>query len=147
PKHSQLRKAAILVASLGREPAEALVRQMSPAQSQALRQAVEQLGAIEPAEQNEVLEEFFRIGPLVPDKQPSGIELDSQLAQELAAMASSLGARAEELRSPGGGVPFRFLHEAPAHSLAPFLEREHPQTIAVVISNLPSDRAAEILAG
>lgn len=43
-------------------------------------------------------------------------------------------------------MPFRFLQEASAQSLSPFLEREHPQTIAVVISNLPSDRAAEILA-
>jgi flagellar motor switch protein FliG len=30
--------------------------------------------------------------------------------------------------------------------LAPFLEREHPRTIAVVVSHLPSQRAAEVLA-
>ena len=44
-------------------------------------------------------------------------------------------------------MPFRALHEASPRSLAPFLEREHPQTIAVIVSHLPSDRAAEVLAG
>ena len=29
----------------------------------------------------------------------------------------------------------------------PFLEREHPQTVALVISHLPADRAAELLSG
>ncbi|MBI3838468.1 MAG: hypothetical protein HY288_11115 [Planctomycetia bacterium] len=146
-KHRHLRKAAILVASLDHEHAESLIRQMAPAQSDALRRAVDRLGEIDPVEQNEVLEEFFRIGPLVPDKQPSGIELDSSLPKQLSISASADPMPPPEWRSGQAAVPFRFLHEASAQSLAPFLKREHPQTIAVVISNLPADRAAEILAG
>jgi flagellar motor switch protein FliG len=42
--------------------------------------------------------------------------------------------------------PFGFLREAPPARLVSLLEREHPQTIALVISHLPADRAAEILA-
>ena len=142
-KHRNLRKAAVLLASLDGERADELLRQMSPGQSHVLRRAVEELGEIEPAEQNEVIEEFFRISPLLPDKQPSGIELDGRLPLSLSGQ-SQTGAAAGQA---DGAVPFRFLHEAPARSLAPFLEREHPQTIAVVVSHLPSDRAAEILAG
>jgi flagellar motor switch protein FliG len=146
-KHRHLRKAAILIGSLDRERAESLIRQMSPLQADALRQAVDGLGAIDPVEQNEVLEEFFRIGPLVPDKQPSGIELDHGLPEQLAIPSLPGTTQAENSHSEQGAVPFRFLHEAPAQSLSPFLEREHPQTVAVVISNMSADRAAEVLAG
>ena len=128
PPHRHLRKAAILVASLDQEHAAALVRQMSAAQSEALQQAVASLGEIDPTEQSEVLEEFFRIGPLLPDKQPAGIELDSE---QPAMSTPSLPTDASESCGTMGGVPFRFLHQAPVQSLAPFLMRENPQTIAV----------------
>jgi flagellar motor switch protein FliG len=139
PSPRSLRKAAILVASLDAREAESLLRQMSPAQAQVLREQVERLGEIDAAEQSEVLEEFFRIGPLVPDEDPAGIELDAPLPAALSRGSALSGCDAE------GARPFRFLDEAPPEKLAPFLEREHPQTIAVVMSHLPADRAAEVL--
>jgi len=146
-KHHNLRKAAVLVASLDEENAEAILRQMSPGQAHALREAVANLGEIDPSEQNEVIHEFFRIGPLLPDKQPAGIELDGQLPKYLADSPAPAEASRSEKPRAAHGSPFRFLNEASAQSLGPFLEREHPQTIAVVISHLPSERAAELLAG
>jgi flagellar motor switch protein FliG len=146
-KHRNLRKAAVLVASLDDENAEAILRQMSPGQAHALRQAVEHLGDVDPAEQNEVIHEFFRIGPLLPDKQPAGIELDGQLPNYLSSSPAQVETvRADKPRASQSST-FRFLQEASAQSLGPFLEREHPQTIAVVVSHLPSERAAEVLAG
>jgi flagellar motor switch protein FliG len=139
-----LRKAAMLVASLDERNAEALLAQMTPAQAQAVKRSIETLGPIDACEQHDVIEEFFRVGPLVPGKQPSGLELDDRLPKRLAISRPS-----ERASSPGtlsDTSPFRFLHEAPAHSLTPFLEREHPQTVAVVISHLPAERAAEVLA-
>ncbi len=133
-----VRKAAILLACLDDEHAETLLRQMSPAQDHVLRQAVELLGEIDRAEQEDVIEEFFRVGLLIPDSDLAGIELDAQLPHTL-----TLGITEA---STTGATPFRFLHEAPPHKLVPFLEREHPQTVAVVVSHLPADRAAEILA-
>lgn len=144
PSPRSLRKAAILVASLESEQADALLAQMSPAQSQVLCEAVERLGAIDAAEQGGVIEEFFRIGPLLPDEDSSGIELDAPLPESMIAMMPPDSPLADCVPQPS--VPFRFLHEAPPRKLVPFLEREHPQTIAVVISHLPADRAAEILA-
>lgn len=138
-----LRKAAILVASLEPEHAAAMLAQMSPAQAQALREAVDDLGEIDAVEQGDVIEEFFRIGPLVPDEDPAGIELDAPLP---ASMAERMARPSPPSEGAGANAPFRFLHEAPPQKLAPYLEREHPQTIALVISHLPADRAAEILA-
>ncbi len=143
-KHRNLRKAAILLASLEAHHAESLLAQMAPAQAEALRQAVARLTDIDPQEQDDVIEEFFRIGPLVPDKQCSGLELDDHLPAQLSVVES-----ADEAPSPLAcpAAPFHCLQAAPVRSLSPFLEREHPRTIAVVASHLPAERAAELLAG
>jgi len=140
-----LRKAAMLVASLDEHSAEALLAQMTPIQAQAVKRAIETLGPIDAGEQHDVIEEFVRVGPLVPGKQTSGIELDDRLPRQLAISGRSERASCET--STSDAAPFRFLHEAPARLLTPFLEREHPQTVAVVVSHLPAERAAEVLAG
>jgi flagellar motor switch protein FliG len=142
-----MRKAAVLVASLDPERGEAILAQMSPAQAEALRVAVADLGPLDPVEQAGVIEEFFRIGPLLPDREPSGIELDDPRCAELAVPQADPGSGQTTLADPTPGPPLRLLHEASAEALSPFLEREHPQTIAVVVSHLSSARAAEVLAG
>ncbi len=81
--NDNLRKAAILVASLDRASADSLLQQMSADQAARLRRALVELGPIDPDEQSDVIEDFFRIGPLVPEKLPAGIELDGSLVREL----------------------------------------------------------------
>jgi flagellar motor switch protein FliG len=41
--------------------------------------------------------------------------------------------------------PFRFLAQADCLSLVPYLQKERPQTIALVLSHLPNAQAAQIL--
>jgi flagellar motor switch protein FliG len=138
-----VRKAAILIASLDHAGAEALLTGMSPAQADAVRAAVEHLGEVDPLEQNEVIDEFFRIGPLVPDKHPCGIELSDRAPVDFHAPQMQ-----ETAHSKGGqgAAPLRSLKDIPLQVLVGFLRHEHPQTIAVVVSRLPSERAAEVLA-
>ena len=71
-----VRKAAILVASLDPAAADALLDRLDPARANLVRQAVMVLDEIETGERQRVLDEFRRIGPMVPDKSPPGIELD-----------------------------------------------------------------------
>ena len=87
-KHRNLRKAALLVASLDAEHAREIFAQMSDEQVQASTPPSSALGEVDPDEQRDVIEEFFRIGPLVPDKNPSGIDLNGEVeAQSLRARA------------------------------------------------------------
>jgi flagellar motor switch protein FliG len=142
-----LRKAAILVASLEIDQADALLRQLPEEQAELVRGEAARLGALDPREQRDVLEEFFRIGPLVPAKHQTGIELDGRLPRYLSVSSAARELDSLELSHAVGERPFRVLHQASAHALLPLLTREHPQTIAVVVSHLPNERAAEVLAG
>jgi flagellar motor switch protein FliG len=114
-QHS-LRKAAILVASLDSPTADLLLAQMGSQQADRVRHAILRLRDVDPAEQNEIIEEFFRIGPLIPQKHPPGIELDDELARRIA-------------------LP----------SLKPEKPVE-PEPEPSVLSHLPPDRAGEVLA-
>ena len=145
-QHS-LRKAAILVASLDTPTADLLLAQMGPQQADQVRHAILRLSDVDPTEQNEIIEEFFRIGPLIPQKHPPGIELDDAFGRQLASLKPEKAVMPEREPEPTSDEPpFQFLHETEFESLTPFLKREHPQTIAVVLSHLPPDRAGEVLA-
>jgi flagellar motor switch protein FliG len=140
-----IRKAAILVASLDEYAADLLLEQLGPERAQLVREAVMALDEIDHQEQQRVIDEFRRIGPLLPGKCPSGIELDGPLALQLA----SAGARESSEDEPADGEParpFGFLHEAEEEKLAELLCSERPQTIALVLSHLPAERAGDVLA-
>ena len=71
-----IRKAAILVASLDQAAADVLLRQLGPERADLVRQAVAYLDEIDAEERQRIIDEFRRIGPMVPGPSPSGIELD-----------------------------------------------------------------------
>ncbi|MGQ0634650.1 MAG: FliG C-terminal domain-containing protein [Planctomycetaceae bacterium] len=82
------------------------------------------------------------VAPVTPDAAVGG---DRTAAKARLAM--------NEQRSPAAGVAaplhataFAFLHGFTAERLASMIGNEHPQTIAVVLSHLPADLAAETLA-
>jgi flagellar motor switch protein FliG len=116
---NHLRRAAILVASLDSDAADTLLEKLSPADADRLRRMVAALDEIDLREQEAVIEQFLGLESQEPPP-PS-----TALARE--------------------GPPFHFLHEARSDQLLPFLEGEHPQTVAVVVSHLPPEQAARLL--
>jgi flagellar motor switch protein FliG len=145
PTNDGLRKAAILVASLDQRAADAVLDQLTPDQAQRVRRLVVDLDDVDPKEQERVIEEFFRVGPLVPQKQMPGIELDGSLSRQL--FQGTDRWKKEDSGASPEDRPFRFLDEAEGEKLAHVLAGELPQTIALVLSHLPPERAGNVLAG
>ena len=137
-----LRKAAILVSSLDRAAAAALLRQLSVTQVDRLRAAIGGLGEIAPGERQSVLEEFRSQSPKPrPAVDPPGIELSDRLARRFSLATGALGPRA----ATAPRQPFDALREAEADQLARALAAERPQTIAVVLSHLPPQQSGQVL--
>lgn len=137
-----LRKAAILVAGLDPSAADALLDRLDPAQAELVRRAVTALHEIGDDEQQRVLDEFCRIRPMMPDQCPPGIEL-SETPRNLAGPETSAAAADEQ--DDASAVPFGFLSTAEDRRLVELLRDERPQTIALVLSHLPPQRAGEAL--
>lgn len=143
-----IRKAAILVTALDRTSADAVLAALGPEPARRVRRAVVQLGEVDPQEQRRAVDEFFRLGTRVPPKpgNPAGIELDDRQAPRLLRPHSRLAADEPAVPLPNDTPPFRFLREAQGDKLAGVLCRERPQTIALVLSHLPPERAGNVLA-
>jgi flagellar motor switch protein FliG len=163
-----LRKAAILVSSLDTAAADALLEQLPTEQAQRVRELVVELDEIDPAEQRRVIDEFFRVGPpaavarpraavarpsaakvspLIPPRNPAGIDLDGRQAQVILERVRREGGDRPGRSDADGrhAIPFQFLQEAEAEKLARLLGAERPQTIALVLSHLPPQRAGGVL--
>jgi flagellar motor switch protein FliG len=135
-----IRKAAILVASLEPAAADALLDHLGPQRARQLRDAMVALGEIDSQEQQRVIDEFFRSGPMLARKHPPAVELDGSLAEQLGFTA---GKSPEPMSADAR--PFRFLEEAEADKLVRLLADERPQTIALVLSHLPPQQAGSVL--
>ncbi len=159
PDPQGIRKAAIFVASLDRKAADLLLDQMQEPLAQAVRQAILELDAIDPEEQQAIVAEFRRRVPAKgPDRASSpdarrrsgfrmpGVEVDLELAKKFAPPALDRPAPPPPSEAaPPASPPFRFLREAEADKLARVLAAERPQTIALVLAHLPPQHAGSVL--
>jgi flagellar motor switch protein FliG len=146
-----LRKAAIVVSSLDADTADFLLDQLGPERAVLVRQAVIALDDFDADEQRRVLDEFRRVGPMVPAKCPPGIELDSleiapvtRLRDQTPAPCSPTNFSVAALPDPD--APFGFLRDTEEAQLLELLAGERPRTIALVLAHLPPERSGDVLA-
>ena len=132
--NSAIRKAAILISTLDNASGDALLEQMGPEVAERVRNALMELEEIPEGEQQQVIADFMSRSAGDDD---SGVEFDPSLTRRLEEEMPQ-GHKTDE-------PPFHFLRDAEPAMLAAYLEKEHPQTAAVVISHLPPEQAALVL--
>lgn len=133
--HDNLRKAAVLVAALDVDAADAVLERLPPEHAALVRRMLVEMTDAAGDEEHAVIGEFLR------RDDTGGVELElSTYRIPTTAPLPSVAALPEEPK------PFRFLHEAAVEDLGELLAGERPQTVAVVVSHLPADQAAQTLA-
>ena len=106
------------------------------------------LDEIDTEEQQRVIDEFRRIGPMLPSQSPPGIELDG-LAGQLARSAVATRRRrtpTEDVRRAEWRRPFDFLHEAEDERLAQLLAANARRRSPWCFPTCRRERAGEVLA-
>ena len=116
-----LRKAAVFLASLPNEQAAALLAKLSPEQAAAVSAEMAAIGPVD------------RRGARGGD---AGFRRVRALSQRLP----------DRRRCAANASPFEFLHGIEANDLLALIGDEHPQTIALVLSQLPAEQAAGAIA-
>lgn len=141
-----IRKAAILVGALDRASADRLLDLFPPADAQAIRQAVVDLGDVSSDVQRKVLDEFFAAGRGQRRADFDGLDL-SDAARNRGQRRFGVVDRSGNAQpaEEDAAAPFRFLKEAEADRLARALSAERPQTVALVLSHLPAEQSGAVL--
>jgi flagellar motor switch protein FliG len=141
----EIRKAAVLLASLPEEEAAQLMAKLHPKQVEAVSIEIAKLGHISGDEQSLAIREFAEVNPAAFGVSAGGIDLAKSLVEK--ALGKNAAGTLENVRQQIEAMPFAFLQKAdPAHLLT-FVLDEHPQTIALVLSHMSPQKAAAVIAG
>lgn len=139
-----LRKAAILMVSLDTGAAAALLSKLDKEMIEPLTMEIANLRNVTPNDQDQVLEEFYKLSMARQYLDHGGISLATELLEK-SMPAEEAKAIIEQVRLSLAATPFSFLRKTPIESLATFLGDEHPQTIALVLSHLLPKQASQLL--
>ena len=142
---SEIRKAAVLLMSLPEEDAAALLGKLTPKQVEVVSIEIAKLGRLSGTEQETVIQEFAGVNPAALGVAGGGLEFASHLVEK--ALGDQAGKTLENVRQSIQSLPFGFLKKVDPQNLLTFIMDEHPQTIALILSHLPSAYGAEIIKG
>ena len=140
------RKAAILMASLGGDAGAAILRQLPEEQVQDLMREISMLGSLSVQERNAALNEFLATAENPVAGASGGLEYATSVL--LSAFGPETGKRMAQrlMRSMGkDSSTADVLRQADAQHLAKVVQREHPQTLALILCNLEPAKAARML--
>ena len=141
-----IRKAAILLITLGEQTGAEILKQMDEEEVQAISREVARVSAITGEQAESLLEEFYQMTVAHDYVLKGGIDyarkiLYSAFGPELAKkmldrLVKTLGSEM---------ATFDALQKADPQQVAKFIHNEHPQTIALVLSHLNPSQAAGLL--
>jgi flagellar motor switch protein FliG len=141
-----LRKAAILLVTLGEETAKTMFQNMPEGDVQRVTDEIMRLGEVTPEQCTQVLSEFYGLLETQQYMGKGGPDYARRLLTEAfgPARAEELMAQVRLLQDRNVG-DLKILQEMDTQQLSKFLENEHPQTVALVLAHLDSRRGAKVL--
>jgi flagellar motor switch protein FliG len=137
-------KAAVLLVALGPDMSSQVLKHLKEDVVEQLTLQIANMRKITPAEKDMVMEDCYQMSLAEDALVQGGIDYARDLLEK------SLGShKAVEILNRLQGalqtVPFDFIKRADPHQILNFIQNEHPQTIALILSHLGPDQAASIL--
>ncbi len=138
---SPWQKIAVLMVALGDELAATLMRRLSDGEAEELTRALADLKGIPTDLQDRVLTEFS--AELEEGGASGGVGYARQVLER--ALGEERARQMVERAVGGPRTGFALLRDADPTQVAPFIAQEHPQTIALILSQLQAEQAAALL--
>ena len=139
-----LEKSAILLISLGPEKSSKIFKHLKEDEIEQLTLEIANTGSISPQLKEEVLKEFYEVCLAQQYIAEGGIAyakelLEKALGEEKAKDVIGKLTASLQVR------PFEFIRKTDPSQLLNFIQDEHPQTIALILSYLPSGQSAQVM--
>lgn len=143
---SGAQKAAVVLLQLGHERASRVLAELSEQEVEELTTEIVRMEHVPPTTADAVVQEFHRqVSTGTPAVGQGGLEYAQRLL-EASFGADKAAAVIDRLSTLLAGQPFDFLQQADARQVQSLIAGEHPQTMALVLAHLRSERASAILA-
>jgi flagellar motor switch protein FliG len=139
-------KAAILLLTLEHAAAGALLKSMPTEIVEEVTRVLASLGEVPATLSMQVIEEFYGLRMAAQHVREGGLDYARSLLKE--SLDPKMAERViQQIQTQVQRTPFAFLQKAESENLLTFIQEEHPQTIALIVSHLPHHKASEILVG
>ncbi|WP_117169712.1 flagellar motor switch protein FliG [Paraliobacillus sediminis] len=143
-KLSGKQKAAILLISLGPDVSAQLYKHLTEEEIEKLTLEISSVKKVEADQKEDVLDQFHQIA-LAQDYIAQGGINYAKTVLEKALGADEAGNIISRLTSSLQVKPFDFARKADPGQILNFIQTEHPQTIALILSYLEKEQAGQIL--
>jgi flagellar motor switch protein FliG len=143
-KHSGLQKAAILMISLGPERSAGVFKHLKEEEIEELTLEIANTRSVTPQAKEEVLNEFYEVCLAQQYIAEGGINYAKELLEKALGKEKAkevIGKLTASLQVK----PFEFVRKTEPSQLLNFIQDEHPQTIALILSYLSANQAAMIV--
>lgn len=137
-------KAAILLISLGPDVSASVYKHLSEEEIEKLTLEISGVRKVDSKEKEEILEEFHNIAIAQDYITQGGIGYAKQVLEK-ALGSEQAAAIINRLTSSLQVRPFDFARKADPGQILNFIQNEHPQTIALILSYLEATQAGQIL--
>ncbi|MCA9142417.1 MAG: flagellar motor switch protein FliG [Planctomycetaceae bacterium] len=142
---SNLRKAAIVMMSLPRDEAAQIMAKFNPKQVESLSIEIAKLGRFTSQDQEEAILAFADANPHALGGSMGGLDAAQALLEQ--ALGEEASGTVASIRHSLESLPFSFLKQVDPQNLLTFINDEHPQTIALILSHLAPAYGAQVIAG
>jgi flagellar motor switch protein FliG len=137
-------KAAIVLIALGKDVSAQVMRYLPEAEIEKLSTEIARMQNVNPKTEMEVLKEYYSMIQASEYVNEGGLDFARDVLEASVGKnrAESILKKIQEALNPGG---FELLKDVDPTHLLEFIRNEHPQTIALILSQLNSGQAAQVL--
>lgn len=141
-----VRKAAILLLALDKQASGAMLAKLPQPAIEEITRELASLGPIPEVVRRQVLEEFYKQAIASSWANEGGLDYARSLLMQ-SLDKDEADRIMDQINQQVRKTPFSFLQKAETSNLLTFIQDEHPQTIALIVSHMAFHKASEILAG
>lgn len=145
-KMTKQQKLAALLVMMGSQPAGELLKLMEPAEVEAVSAEMTKLGLISHEVQQGILREFSEVAVQAGTALRGDVEYTRQTLEQSLGLfkASDIVGRVSPVRAPVAAM--QQVIDMDPRNIVNLVKSEQPQTIALILSYLPPDKASQVLA-
>ena len=143
-KISGLQKASILLIALGPERSAMIFKHLKEEEIEELTLEIANTRSITPQVKDEVIDEFYQVCLAQQYIAEGGINYAKELLEKALGAEKAMDVIGK-LTASLQVKPFEFIRKTEASQLLNFIQDEHPQTIALILSYLPLAQSASIV--
>lgn len=145
-KMTKQQKLAALLVMMGSQPAGELLKLMEPAEVEAVSAEMTKLGLISHEVQQGILREFSEVAVQAGTALRGDMEYTRQTLEQSLGLfkASDIVGRVSPVRAPVAAM--QQVIDMDPRNIVNLVKSEQPQTIALILSYLPPDKASQVLA-